>query len=65
MRPSMKTRLEKLEAAASTVATFLVAIPQEGETTEQAVARTTAGVVVDDQTVVVAIRRLSGEPANG
>lgn len=65
MRPSMKTRLEKLEAITSTAEAFVVAVPEDGETTEQAVERTTAGMVVDDQTVIVAIRRFGNEARHG
>lgn len=65
MKPSLAYRVGKIEAVSGDAETFVVAVPEDGETTEQAVARTTAGMVVDEQTVIVAIRRFGNEARHG
>lgn len=59
MRPSVITRLEKLEAASGDACGFVVAIAGRDETCEQAIERATAGLVVDGRTHIVCVNLLA------
>jgi hypothetical protein len=59
MRPSLITRLEKLEAKEGDVTRFVIVIVEDGETSDEAVARATVGKVIDRQTLIIVIHRVA------
>ncbi len=65
MKPSLAYRVGKIEAVSGDAETFVVAVPEHGETPEQAVERVTADLVVDERTVIVSIVRFSNEVRHG
>jgi hypothetical protein len=58
MRPSAKTRLERLEAKSAGSSDLLVAIQEYGEDEADAIARAAGDMPVSDQTLVLVVRRL-------
>lgn len=56
MRESMKNRLARLEAVHGDAVSWVVVVQKYNETMEQAIARETAGMAIDENTLVICVR---------
>lgn len=56
MRESMKNRLARLEAVHGDAVSWVVVVQKHNETMEQAIARETSGMAIDENTLVICVR---------